>query len=777
MMASAAPKISILMPVYNVEPYLPQAIDSVLAQTMPDFELICVDDGSTDGSGDILRRYAARDARIRPLFHDTNRGLVAARTTAAAAARGQYILLLDSDDTLFPTACETVWREEEKNPVDILQFGTQVRFESPVPEPEKAHLRETLQPGRSRQGDLLTACFRDRLWSHTLWNKAYRAGLWQQILEYISPAYINIAEDEYLFFLLSYFARSYRGIPEPLYCYNLGRGLTGQITMTATQFGSHVAGAAAYDAIEEFLSRTQSLSRLAPLLADMRREALTALVCQWFSRLPVADSRTAFRTLVDTWGLLPVVEELVNQYWDSLDDILARLVPSSAPVREKKGIPVRTIGVFYYRMANGGVERVLSYLLPLWRSMGYRVVLMTEQPPSPEDYPLPADLERVQIPATENSARRSYPSRARAWKETVERYGIDTVVYAAHVCALLPWDLLVLKGLGCNCIVHSHSIFSFLYYEAMPNRFTLTHAYRLADRVVTLARVCNTYWGNFCPSFYIPNPVGKLCPPEEVSRCTAPNLLWVGRLSPEKQPADALRAFALIRRQIPEATLTVVGTGETDAPLEELQTLARTLHLEDAVRFEGFQAEVGPYYRTTAALLFTSRYEGFPMVLVESKSHGVPIVMYDLSYLETVRDQRGVISVPQCDVSRLAEETVRLLRDGEYRQRMCAAARCSAEDLAAFDLAGAWRAVFDSLETPTGQAYVAPEESRLMMNLLLDNAQSGSQGAVRSLAGDEKALRLVNSKFMQIADRYWSLTDPVKEGLKRVRKRLRRRLS
>lgn len=85
--------------------------------------------------------------------------------------------------------------------------------------------------------------------------------------------------------------------------------------------------------------------------------------------------------------------------------------------------------------------------------------------------------------------------------------------------------------------------------------------------------------------------------------------------------------------------------------------------------------------------------------------------------------------------------------------------------------------MFDSLETPTGQAYVAPAESRLMMNLLLDNAQSGSQGAVRSLAGDEKALRLVNSKFMQIADQYWSLTDPVKEGLKRVRKRLRRRLS
>ena len=93
------PTVSVVMPVYNVEAYVAEAIDSVLAQTYPDFELIIVDDGGSDRSMEIVRAY--EDRRIR-IITQANRGLAGARNTGIIAARGEYIALLDSDDRWLP---------------------------------------------------------------------------------------------------------------------------------------------------------------------------------------------------------------------------------------------------------------------------------------------------------------------------------------------------------------------------------------------------------------------------------------------------------------------------------------------------------------------------------------------------------------------------------------------------------------------------------------------------------------------------------------------------
>ena len=93
------PFFSIIIPVYNVEPYLRESLDSVLAQTFADWEAICVDDGSTDGSGSILDQYAAKDSRFR-IFHQPNAGVSAARNKALDEVHGEWFLFLDGDDIL-----------------------------------------------------------------------------------------------------------------------------------------------------------------------------------------------------------------------------------------------------------------------------------------------------------------------------------------------------------------------------------------------------------------------------------------------------------------------------------------------------------------------------------------------------------------------------------------------------------------------------------------------------------------------------------------------------
>ena len=93
------PFFSIIIPVYNVAPYLRECLDSVLVQTFTDWEAICVDDGSTDSSSAILDEYAARDPRFR-IVHKNNEGVSIARNIALGAASGKYITFVDSDDVV-----------------------------------------------------------------------------------------------------------------------------------------------------------------------------------------------------------------------------------------------------------------------------------------------------------------------------------------------------------------------------------------------------------------------------------------------------------------------------------------------------------------------------------------------------------------------------------------------------------------------------------------------------------------------------------------------------
>ena len=91
------PKLSVIVPVYNTEKYLRECVDSILAQTFEDFELILVNDGSTDGSGAICDEYAAKDARIQ-VIHQQNGGITVARKSGVRVAQGEYVTFVDSDD-------------------------------------------------------------------------------------------------------------------------------------------------------------------------------------------------------------------------------------------------------------------------------------------------------------------------------------------------------------------------------------------------------------------------------------------------------------------------------------------------------------------------------------------------------------------------------------------------------------------------------------------------------------------------------------------------------
>lgn len=118
-MENGLPLISVIIPVYNTEKYLPQCIESVLAQTFTDFELLLIDDGSKDSSGSICDEYAKRDHRIR-VFHKENGGVSSARNVGLDNAAGAWIAFADSDDLLMPNALQVLYQEMKRTGADIV---------------------------------------------------------------------------------------------------------------------------------------------------------------------------------------------------------------------------------------------------------------------------------------------------------------------------------------------------------------------------------------------------------------------------------------------------------------------------------------------------------------------------------------------------------------------------------------------------------------------------------------------------------------------------------
>ena len=115
------PKVSIIMPVYNVEAYLRQCLDSVVNQTLRDIEIICVDDGSTDGSAEILQEYASKDSRVKVLLHEhTNAG--AARNAGMSVAAGEYLGFIDSDDWCETTLFEKAYNKAKFDDADVVSW-------------------------------------------------------------------------------------------------------------------------------------------------------------------------------------------------------------------------------------------------------------------------------------------------------------------------------------------------------------------------------------------------------------------------------------------------------------------------------------------------------------------------------------------------------------------------------------------------------------------------------------------------------------------------------
>ena len=170
------PLLSIIVPVYDVENYLQKCIDSILAQTLTDFELILVDDGSPDNCPALCDAAAAKDARIR-VIHQKNGGLSAARNAGLDVARGEWIGLVDSDDYIAPEMYEKLYRAVQQTGADFALCDFAEVDEAGAPSNARTHGVITQQIFTERE--LLQSAYLTMML--LAWNKLYRRAIFAQL--------------------------------------------------------------------------------------------------------------------------------------------------------------------------------------------------------------------------------------------------------------------------------------------------------------------------------------------------------------------------------------------------------------------------------------------------------------------------------------------------------------------------------------------------------------------------------------------------------------------
>lgn len=240
------PKFSILIPAYNVEGYIRRCLASVLNQTEDDIEIIIVDDYSTDSTLQIICQYANQDKRITIIEHDENKSLLFSRIDAMKAAKGKYILLLDSDDYMDENTCKYLYDELRDRDYDIFEFSYK----------EEPFGNEILPSGIeiSLIEDVLKINH-----SHTVWNKCYNSRVVKESLCQIEGFYCNMAEDSFFSLVFSNNAKTYGSTGKILYHYMLESGMSTQKSMSADRVrNSAISVKNVNEKILEYLDRYRS---------------------------------------------------------------------------------------------------------------------------------------------------------------------------------------------------------------------------------------------------------------------------------------------------------------------------------------------------------------------------------------------------------------------------------------------------------------------------------------------------------------------------------------
>lgn len=450
---------------------------------------------------------------------------------------------------------------------------------------------------------------------------------------------------------------------------------------------------------------------------DFISDLIVAYAVQQWDR--ASDKKNSFENLFRSFPKGRLISGMAFYFGGEIER-LSNFIHNSEKLVHISRRDIKTIGIYDERFSNGGGQRFLSVIIPLYVNMGYHVVLFTDDYQMTGEYSLPSEVSRVIL---KNHYGESFTGRLNELSNFVKKYCIDIMCYHHHLgCEQLFYETLFLKLLNVPVIAELHLMFLFLFNNYMGNKLPLM--YRMLDKLIVLSRYNEIFWKNLgCNAKYIPNPV-EYASIEwdrqiDFRKRKGNVILWIGRIADAGKGALELpEIMKYVHTRCPDVILKIVGKPE-GVLLDILRKSIQENGLEQVIQFCGYFTDVRPFYKEADVMLMTSKSEGFPLVLSESKLFGVPTVMYELPYLELVQDGRGYIAVPQGDKEKAADALVKILQNHDLRKQMSIDAKESLQPFVKYDVAGAWKNVFDDFGEPELQKLDTNNPQKMVQELLM----------------------------------------------------------
>ncbi len=320
-------KISIVVPVFNVEQDLAYCLDCLIGQTLKEIEIICVEDASTDNSKNILNDYAKRDNRIKIIQHVENLSASISRKDGAIAASGEYTLFVDPDDSLERNALERLYLTAKEKQVEIVHFGTNV-INKGVTDSQVEWYKKFSKPysGFIYGEEVFTKCFETQEYRFNIWNKLILTSLCKKAMAVHTDVPLPKAQDLYAYFLIAYYARSYYGMEDKFYNYSFGSGVSGGRNFTEEKFRRHCTQANVALFIIDFLIKQNCLKKYYKatykIINNLINDNLASIKACGKARAPFS----AERIFCDYWLFGEYNHILVEYIQKEKDQICAKLL-------------------------------------------------------------------------------------------------------------------------------------------------------------------------------------------------------------------------------------------------------------------------------------------------------------------------------------------------------------------------------------------------------------------------------------------------------------------
>lgn len=691
--------ISVIIPMHNNKETIRECLNSVLAQTYANLEVILIDDFSTDETVKEALSIIQNEKRARLIRYERHVSAFVARKRGIQEAAGDYILFIDADDYISKGLCTELIQQMESGECDILHFNMQV-VNCGVSQKTVEAMKKFAAPfeGRLFGEDIFSCCFVEEKYGFNLANKMFSAGICKSAVRKLEERRMPKANDLVMYFFLALEAEKYTGFcGKESYFYRYGKGGTGKANYSLEDFGWYCSYSDTVKYIEQACENYyRGNAAVLGAIGKIKKRFLLECASVWYESVDESEQGAAFDMMCKSWDGAEIGGALWYLFGGKEADTAGKIRKSEAMSKIDRQKPGR-LAIYYHRLCRGGVERVISLLIPLYLALGYQVILITDEEPSEEDFSIPDGIRRYVIPSSASVQRKEaeYIVRGKRLQEILLEEKTDVFCYQAATSPILFYDLVVAKLNYVEFIVTKHELFS-QGMVRMLNRMLYENAvYPLVDKMTVLSESEKLYWRTMgVDAYYIPNPRPDLKPVCEGGKPEG-YIVWVGRLDKyQKRHQDIVPIVGLAAEKIPDIKVKIFGSAETYEDIYRLKGDIERHGLEKNIEYCGYTTDLQEIYGGAAIHLVTSAYESFPMGIFESHALGIPLVTYEMPYLELLKEDKGSLCAEPQNYRKMAEALVLLMENPRLREEMGREAKKRASEYQNDAIGKEWKRLF-----------------------------------------------------------------------------------